>query len=175
MPELEIHHEAEHAIDPTGQRVGVLAALLAVALAIVSIASHRTHTAAIIQKSIANDSWQRYQSTRVKVHTLELGESLVGTFEADQSRAQKAVAGFAAEKKDEEAKGTQIQKEAHAADDLADKDEHRALQYDFGEGLLEIALVTSSLFFISRKRMFPVVGVLAGVAGILLAITGLFV
>jgi len=29
MPELEIHHESEHAIDPMGQRVGVLAALLA--------------------------------------------------------------------------------------------------------------------------------------------------
>ena len=50
MPELEIHHESEHAIDPMGQRVGVLAAILAVALAIVSIQSHRTHTAAIMHK-----------------------------------------------------------------------------------------------------------------------------
>ena len=78
MAELEIHHESEHAIDPMGQRVGVLAALLAVVLAIVSIASHRTHTEAIMQKSSANDAWAHYQSTRVKFHNLELGESLVG-------------------------------------------------------------------------------------------------
>ena len=77
MPELEIHHEAEHAIDPMGQRVGVLAAVLAVALAIVSISSHRTHTEAIIHKSTANDKWAQYQSTRVKYHSLELGENLV--------------------------------------------------------------------------------------------------
>ena len=32
MPELEIHHEVGHAIDPLGHRIGVLAAILAVAL-----------------------------------------------------------------------------------------------------------------------------------------------
>ena len=41
------------------------------------------------------------------------------------------------------------------------------------EGLLEIALVLSSLYFISRKKMFPVIGVLAGIAGAAIAITGL--
>src|SRR5579871_1222166 len=71
MPELEIHHESGHAIDPIGQRVGVLAAALAVLLAVVTIASHRTHTAAIIHKANANDAWQHYQSTRVKYHNLE--------------------------------------------------------------------------------------------------------
>ena len=39
MAELEIHHESEHPIDPMGQKVGVLAALLAVFLALVTIAS----------------------------------------------------------------------------------------------------------------------------------------
>jgi hypothetical protein len=175
MPELEIHHEAEHAIDPTGQRVGVLAALLAVALAIVSIASHRTHTAAIIHKSSANDSWQRYQSTRVKVHTLELGQSLVDTFGTKDSRAANALREFSSEKKDEERKGKQIQKEAQSAEELADGDERRGLRFDLGEGFLEIALVTSSLYFISRKRLFPAIGLLAGVAGIVVALTGLLV
>ena len=63
MPELDIHHESEQAIDPAGQWAGVLAALPAVALAIVSIASHRTHMEAIMQKSSANDAWVHYQSS----------------------------------------------------------------------------------------------------------------
>ena len=42
-----------------------------------------------------------------------------------------------------------------------------------GEGLLEIALVLSSLYFISRKKMFPVIGVVAGIAGVAIAVTGL--
>ena len=172
MPELEIHHESEHAIDPLGQKVGVLAAILAVALAIVSIASHRTHTAAIIHKSAANDSWQRYQSTRVKVHTLELGESLIQVFAAKPERAETLATDFAAQKKSEEAKGKQIQEEAEKAEEMAGADERRALRYDVGEGFLEIALVLSSLFFISHKKMFPVMGVIAGLAGAAIAITG---
>src|SRR5579872_6083141 len=71
MAELEIHHEGGNEPDPGGQRVGVLAAVLAVLLAIVTIASHRTHTAAIIHKSTANDEWAHYQATRVKYHRSE--------------------------------------------------------------------------------------------------------
>ena len=172
MPELEIHHESEHAIDPAGQKVGVLAAILAVGLAIVTIASHRTHTAAIIHKAEANDSWQRYQSTRVKVHTLELGEGLVAAIGAKDA-TQKVLADFTAQKKDQESKGKQIQSQAQEASGQADADERRGLRYDIGEGLLEIGLVLSSLYFISRKKMFPVLGVMAGIAGIVFAASGL--
>ena len=175
MPELEIHHESEHEIDPMGQKVGVLAAILAVLLAIVSIASHRTHTAAIIHKSSANDSWQRYQSTRVKVHTLDLGKSLVQVFGSKESHPETILADFAAQKKSEEAKGKQIQEEAEKATDLAEADERRALRYDLGEGLLEIALVTSSLYFISHKKMFPAIGIIAGIVGTVIAAAGLMV
>jgi len=175
MPELEIHHESEHEIDPMGQRVGLQAAILAVLLAIVSIASHRTHTAAIIHKSSANDSWQRYQSTRVKVHTLELGEGLVQVFGSKEASPGRVLADFAAQKKSEESKGKQIQEEAEKAQDTAEADERRGLRYDLGEGLLEIALVTSSLFFISHKKMFPVMGLVAGLIGVGIAVTGLLV
>ena len=66
MAELEIHHEHEHDADPLGRKVGVMAAVLAVLLAVVTIASHRTHTAAIIHKSGSNDQWAYYQATRIK-------------------------------------------------------------------------------------------------------------
>jgi hypothetical protein len=168
MPELEIHHESEHAIDPAGQRVGVLAAILAVLLAVVTIASHRAHTAAIIHKSEANDSWQRYQSTRVKVYTIDVGESLLRAL-SPKGASEKETADFTAQKKDQEAKGKQIQADAQASGEQAEADEHRGLRYDVGEGLLEIGLVLSSLYFISHKKMFPLMGVIAGIGGILFA------
>ena len=175
MAELEIHHESEHAIDPAGQSVGVLAAILAVLLAIVTIASHRTHTAAIIHKSAANDSWQYSQSTRVKYHNLELGENLLAVLDAKNEAAGKMLADYAAEKQKYEKQGAEIQERAQKADETAEGDERRAFRYDLGEGLLEIALVLSSLYFISRKRMFPALGVVAGLAGIIMAATGLLV
>ena len=173
MPELEIHHESEHAIDPMGQKVGVLAALLAVALAVVTIASHRTHTAAIIHNSQGNDAWAHYQATRVKYHNLELGESLMAIIDAKGDAADKMRADTAAQKKKYEAQGKEIQAEAQQDEERSEADEHRALRYDFGEGLLEIGLVLTSLYFISHKIMFPVMGLAAGTGGAVIAITGL--
>jgi len=172
MAELELHHEG-HPSDPTGQRVGVLAAVLAVALAIVTIASHRSHTAAIMHKSTANDEWSHYQATRVKYHNLELGESLLEVMESKSPAAERMRTDYAGQKKKYEQQGNEIQDTARGADEAAEADEHRAFRFDVGEGLLEIGLVLSSLYFISKKRMFPAMGILAGAAGIVFALTGL--
>ena len=123
----------------------------------------------------ANDAWAHYQSTRVKYHNLELGESLVGVLGAKGEPADEALADYAARKKKITRTGARRSRRGKVDDRAADAAEHRALRYDIGEGLLEIALVLSSLYFISRKRMFPVIGIVAGLAGAAIAITGLMV
>jgi hypothetical protein len=146
-----------------------------VALAVVTIASHRTHTDAIIHNSQANDAWAHYQATRVKYHNLELEENLLTVLGANGSAAGKMLSDAGSEKKKYEDRGREIQAEAQRDEGLSEADERRALRYDLGEGLLEIGLVTSSLYFISRKKFFPVIGIIAGLVGIVLAITGLTV
>jgi hypothetical protein len=173
MAELEIHHETGHESDPTGRTVGILAALLAVLLAIVTIASHRTHTAAIMHKSTANDEWSHYQSTRVKYHNLELGENLLAVFGAKGAASDKMLADYGAQKVDYAKRAADIQKKAESYDAMAERDEGRALRYDIGEGLLEIGVVLSSLYFISRRKMFPAMGLTAGIAGVVIAASGI--
>ena len=173
MAELEIHHEVEGGHDPLGQRVGVLAAVLAVFLAVVTILSHRTHTDAILLKAGANDDWQHYQAVRVKFHNLEVGADLISTLAKDQ--AGDRLAEYEKGKVKYEEQAQEIQKEATAKEQEASRAEDRALRYDLGEGLLEIGLVLSSLYFIARRTLFPIVGVVAGVAGILVAVAGLLV
>jgi hypothetical protein len=172
MAELEIHQEHEHDADPMGKKVGVMAAVLAVLLAVVTIASHRTHTAAIMHKSTSNDQWAYYQATRVKLHTTEVGENLVHLLGAKGEGSEKMLAQYDGQKKKYEEQSEKLQEVAKGADEAAEADEHRALRYDVGEGLLEIGLVLSSLYFISRKKMFPVLGMIAGVAGAGIALTG---
>src|SRR5881296_2927424 len=82
MAELEIHHEHEVDKDPVGKKVGALAAVLAVFLAIVTIESHRAHTEGILLKTEANDEWNFYQAKKIKSHTLELGEDLISVLAA---------------------------------------------------------------------------------------------
>ena len=172
MAELEIHQEVEGPPDPRGQKVGVLAAALAVALAIVTIASHRAHTDAVLLKTEANDRWSFYQSKRIKLHSLELGEQLVAVLGTKSSETAKAIEGFRSERERYENDSKQVLEEAQAKEAEAARIERRALRYDVGEGLLEIALVLSSLYFISRKMMFPVIGIVAGIAGLAIAIAG---
>ena len=171
MAELEIHHEGAEAHDPLGQRVGIMAAVLAVLLAIVTIASHRTHTDAIIARSEANDKWQQYQSTRVKFHSLELGEDLVSTLAPSQAEGK--LKEYEKGKKKYEERAKDIMGEAREKEHETDQAEVKALRYDIGAGLLEIALVLSSLYFIAHKKLFPGVGLVAGLAGVLIALTGL--
>jgi hypothetical protein len=172
MAELEIHHETEHHSDPLGQKVGIMASVLAVLLAVVTIASHRTHTAAIMHKSTSNDQWSYYQATRIKLHSTEMGQNLVQLLDARSEKGEKMLAQYEAQAKKYEAQSDKLQEAAKSADEAAEAAEHRALRYDFGEGLLEIGLVLSSLYFISRKGMFPVLGIIAGLAGLAIAITG---
>jgi len=71
----------------------------AVMLAIVTIASHRTHTAAIMHKSTANDDWSYYQANSIKLHNVELGEGLLSVLDAKGDAADKLRAKYADQKK----------------------------------------------------------------------------
>ena len=175
MAELEIHHEHEegHEPDPIGKRVGVMAALLAVFLAVVTILSHRTHTEAIIKKSESNDQWSYYQASRLKLHNTELGQRLIGILGPNNQGAKEAVDQFAKDEKKYTDQSKDLQEQAQAKSEASEAAERRALRYDLGEGLLEIALVLSSLYFIARKMLFPVIGLIAGIAGLIVAATGL--
>jgi hypothetical protein len=174
MAELEIHHEG-HESDPLGKTVGVVAAVLAVMLAVVTIESHRTHTKAIIDKSTANDEWAYYQANSIKLHNVELGEGLLTVLEAKGNAAEKLHARYEDQRKKYSDQKDEQQRKAQKSDESAEIDERRGLRFDFGEGLLEIGLVLTSLYFISRRKMFPVMGVTAAVIGAVIAISGLLV
>src|SRR3954467_10783290 len=97
MAELEVHTEHESA-DPFGKKIGILASIIAVLLAVVTIISHRAHTDAVLMKSTANDKWSYYQSKRIKFHSLELGEDLISTLAPKGPDAQKMLDKYASQK-----------------------------------------------------------------------------
>jgi len=174
MAELEIHHEHHEGADPLGKAVGVMAAILAVLLAVVTIVSHRAHTGAVLLKSEANDKWAFYQSKRIKFHSLELGEDIINALPSKTEQADKTLTHYASEKKRYAKDSADAQKDAEDKDKEASHIEEQALRYDFGEGLLEIGLVLTSLYFISKSKLFPVVGLIAAVSGVVMAILGWF-
>jgi len=174
MAELEIHDEVEAERDPMARRIGVQASIIAVVLAMVTILSHRSHTGAVLLKAEGNDTWQRYQSARVKLHSLEVGADLMATLAAKGRADAKRTEYEKARAKYEEQSG-EIQKQAQEKEQETERAENRALRYDLGEGLLEIGLVLSSLYFVARRMLFPRVGMIAAILGVVLAAAGLLV
>src|SRR5437870_5220234 len=144
MAELEIHHEHEVEGDPVGKKVGVLAAVLAVFLAIVTIESHRAHTAAVLAKTNANDQWNFYQANRLKAHNLEVGRDVM-TILAKEGAAEKKLKEYETGIKKYEDKGTETKEAAERFEKETEHVEAKALYFDMGEGMLEIGLVLSSL------------------------------
>ncbi len=171
MAELEVHTEVEGG-DPFGKKIGVLASILAVLLGIVTIVSHRAHTDAVLFKSEANDKWSFYQAKRIKFHSLELGVDLLNAMTARSATADLTLARYEKEKQRYTRESQEAQDDARKMDEKASHVEDQALRFDFGEGLLEIGLVLSSLYFISRSKLFPLVGVISALLGIAAAVSG---
>jgi hypothetical protein len=169
-----VPHEAQHTEDVTAKKVGLLAALLAIGLTLVTIASHRTHTHGIVARSEANDLWAHFQSKRIKLHTEELGLDLLSAQAATGEAAEKVKRKFEDERDRQARDSEKIKEEAKEKEAESIHAEHRALRYDLAEGLFEIGLVMSSLYFLAHRKIFPLIGLLGGIAGIILGIIGFF-
>ncbi len=73
MAEVEIHTDHEHPNDEFGRRVGVMVGIIGIILAVVTISSHRAHTAAVIHRTEANDQWSFFQSKKPICLKIRLG------------------------------------------------------------------------------------------------------
>ena len=170
MTELEI--QPHHANDPLTRRIGILVGVVGILLSVVTIASHRAHTHAVIHRTESNDQWTFYQAKKIRESSAEIALTLLQATVTDPARLEGPAHMLEAARDHYADDAKEIQKEAKARDQETTLDERRALFFDIGEGLLELGLVLCSLFFMARKAFFPVMGILAALAGTTLGIWG---
>ena len=171
MAEIEVHtgHHAED--DPVGKRVGFQVGVIGIVLAVVTIAAHRQHTAAVIYRTEANDQWSYYQAKKIREHVSSVAADLVSVL--DPSKAAAGHELFDKQSKKYLADAEDIKGKAEAQDKKTEHAEALALRFDLGEGFLELGLVLSSLYFLGRRPMFPLAGGLAAVVGVATALSAL--
>jgi hypothetical protein len=170
MPEIEV--KPEHAADPDTRRVGILVAVVGILLSVVTIASHRAHTQAVIHRTESNDQWSYYQAKKIRENTEEVALALMQSLGTDASKTDAVVRKLEAARAKYASDAEKIQEDARAKDKETGIEEHRALYFDIGEGLLELGLVLCSLYFLARKLFFPLFGVLSSIAGTGMGIWG---
>ncbi len=173
MAEVEIHTGHDHGNDPFGQSVGILVGVIGILLSIVTILSHREHTAAVVRKTEANDQWAFYQAKKIRQHNEEIGASLLAALAPDPTKAAALSATLTQQAERYAKEADAIRKEAESWGSASERAEKRALRFDLGEGFLELGLVMSSLYFLSRRRFFVAFGALAAAVGTLIGTSAL--
>jgi Domain of unknown function (DUF4337) len=173
MAEIEIHHEHGHEADGMTRTVGMLVGVIGVALAFVTIAAHRQHTAAVMHRSEANDDWSYYQAKKIREHTSDVAAQLALALGTDSAKVDAAVAKFKASQDKYQHDADETKKEADAKVHETERSEHLALRFDLAEGFLELGLVLTSLYFLGRQKLFPVFGVSAAAIGCAIALSSL--
>jgi hypothetical protein len=170
MAEIEV--KPEHADDPHTKAVGLLVGVVGILLSVVTIASHRAHTQAVIHRTESNDIWAIYQAKKIRENTTDMALTLLGILGTDPAKAEGTVHKLEAARTKYIDDAKKAMEEAQAKDVEQKIEENRALRFDIGEGLLELGLVLCSLYFLARKSFFPIFGVLASIAGTVMGIWG---
>jgi hypothetical protein len=170
----ELHENAEHAREnPSLAPISVTMAILAVCVAVVSLMGHRSHTEELLTQNRATDQWAYYQAQNIRLHNYEMSLDLLGLVEfKDKDQAEKVRAKYQAEVEHYTEGKAENEKKARDFEAESARAQRKADRFDLGEVFLEIALVISSLALLSRKLIFWFLGLISGVAGLAVAVTG---
>ena len=173
MQELQEHAEhAEH--DRMLRPVALTMTFLAVLVAVTTVLGHRTHTEVVLDQDKATDKWGEYQAQKTRSYNTTLSIDLIQKVLTitDKEAAKKLVEGYREhqEKWAEETKDDMA--EAKALEAEVEKAETKANRFDFGEALLEIGLVITSITLLTHKRIYWFIGLGFSVIGIVTATLG---
>lgn len=163
-------HVDEH--DAYGKLVGIQVAILAVLLSVFTIFAHREHTTTILLANESSNAWAHYQAKRIRAYQLEMNSNLIKLIAPSSTEVTNTLKEYGEQTAtyDKELEG--IKKDAELKETTGELAHHKASFFDLAEGIFEIAVVLSSMYFLSRKRFFPMLGLFGGLAGLAIGILG---
>ena len=179
MEATEIHEftqEMHEASKGDTRYISLIISILAVLVAMVTVLGHRTHTEAVLLQSRAADQWNEYQAKKIRQGQISMTSDLLSLQPSSNSIAvQQKLNSYKAHI---EKLADDLIEEQRKAEDLeheVSRAERRASRYDLGEALLQIAVVLSSITLLTKQRIYFMLGLGLGIAGLLLAASALLV
>src|SRR5262249_23929671 len=166
-------------------------AIVAAVLAGVTLLSHRAHNATLlhqiegnIQNTEAADQWAFYQAKKGREHLYEAMEELVNVTSSDaksneaakSSRAkwQASAERYKGEAEDIKTKAETLHHESEKSQEESHHSHLRADRFDLGELGVELAIILCSVAVLTKRRGFWLSGIVFGVLGAAVAVTGFF-
>jgi hypothetical protein len=151
-------------------------AVLAVLVAVVTLLGHRAHTDEVVQQAKASDQWSYYQAKNIRAHEDDLFSELSAVINSsDAGGLAKFREKYSQEGQRYKHEKDDIQTEARKLEGEVATERKRADRYDLAEVFLEIGLVITSITMLSGRRIFWHLGIVFGILGIAVAVSGAFV
>ena len=163
--EDELQEHAEHARQPFEKRVAATMAIIAAALAVVSVMGHLFTTEELVNQQRASDQWSFFQGKKNREYQSEVARDMLtamknekaGEYSANLERYKKETEGISE-------KAKEFETDSH----LKGK---QALRFHFGEIFLEIAIVFASLAILTKRPMLWWTAIISGALGAAIALT----
>ena len=167
----ESAEDAQH--NPSMAPVSLTMAVLAVLVAVATLLGHRAHTEEVVLQAKSSDQWAYYQAKNIRQHEDELFSELApAVSSSDAGAITKFREKYSQEAERYKHDKEEIQAEARKLEAEVATERKRADRYDLAEVFLEIGLVITSITLLSRRRIFWHLGIVVGVLGIAVAVTG---
>ena len=169
-------HSSDGPTDPALLPVSFTMSLLAVLVAVATLLAHRAHTHEVVAQIKATDAWSEYEAVNTRRHSYEaLGEFIEITPPKDPAQAEKARQKFQQQAERYDKRREEVRREGEDFEGQVQNEERRANRFDFGETLLEVSLVITSITLLTRRRAFWYLGNVIGAFGIVVAVTGILI
>ena len=163
--EDELKEHAEHARDPFDKRVAATMAIIAAALAVVSVMGHLFTTEELVNQQRASDQWSFFQGKKNREYQSEVARDMLSAMKNE--KAGEYNANLERYKKETE----QIQEKAKEFETDSHLKGRQALRFHFGEIFLEVAIVFASLAILTKRKVLWGTAIISGALGAAIALT----
>jgi hypothetical protein len=168
----ELSEHAEHAKDPFDKNVAVSMAMIAAALAIVTVLGHIFSNEELLAQQKASDQWAYYQAKSIRRYESDIAKDFLSAL---NSAPAGAVEKYTANQARYEKEGEEVQTEAKKLEQESDLRGRQALRFHTGEVFLEIGIVLASLAILTKRRVAWVAAIISACAGVAVAATFMMV
>ena len=165
------------------KRVALATAIFAVVLAIASLGGNKAMKEMLLAQQQASDQWAFYQAKVIREHLyrsqkLRLEIDLIERGSVMKSEVKERVEGMLKKLTDEEARYNaekkEIEKEAKKLEHERDVNRGKDPYFEYGEVLLQIAIVMASISILSGSRPVLYFALVGAVLGALFSLNGFF-
>lgn len=161
----EVQEHAEHARQPFDKKVAATMAIIAAALAVVSVLGHLWTTEELVNQQRASDEWAFYQAKSIRRYESEIARDLMSAVKSEK------MADYSANAERYKKESDEIQEKAQEFETESHLKGRQALRFHFGEIFLEIAIVIASLAILTKRPILWRASVAGALIGVAIALT----